>query len=112
LQSLQLFLPRAFARGRYFPLQLCGLTTVAEHATYRAVMAETASALREYRDDQGLTLEQLGALFGVNKSTVMRWEEGQIPPSRAIEVEQRTGIPRHRLRPDLWESARPERVRA
>lgn len=60
------------------------------------------SPLRAYRAAKRLSLEQLGAVFGVNKTTIMRWEEGQIPPLRVFEVERRTGIQRHELRPDLW----------
>lgn len=36
----------------------------------------TARRLRQCREEQQETLEQLGRLAGVNKSTVMRWERG------------------------------------
>ena len=36
----------------------------------------TALRLRQCREDSRETLEQIGALTGVNKSTVMRWERG------------------------------------
>ncbi|MBQ9860598.1 MAG: helix-turn-helix domain-containing protein [Clostridia bacterium] len=36
----------------------------------------TAVRLRRCREDSHETLEQIGALTGVNKSTVMRWERG------------------------------------
>lgn len=36
----------------------------------------TARRLRYCREEQQETLEQLGQLMGVNKSTVMRWERG------------------------------------
>lgn len=36
----------------------------------------TASRLRACRERSGETLEQIGRLVGVNKSTVMRWERG------------------------------------
>ncbi len=36
----------------------------------------TARRLRECRERSGKTLEQIGRLVGVNKSTVMRWERG------------------------------------
>jgi len=49
-----------------------------------------------------MSLEELAAEFGVNKTTVHRWEEGRIPAERVVEVEAVTGIPRHELRPDLW----------
>ncbi len=37
----------------------------------------TARRLRRCREDSRETLEQIGALTGVNKSTVMRWEKGE-----------------------------------
>lgn len=66
---------------------------------------DNPSPLRVYRtkrNDPPLTLEQLGDMFGVNKSTVLRWEGGQVPAERVLEVERATGIPRHELRPDLY----------
>ncbi|MBX3583583.1 MAG: helix-turn-helix domain-containing protein [Rhizobiaceae bacterium] len=57
-----------------------------------------------------MSLEQFGALFtpSVDKSTVLRWERGQIPPERAVEVERITGISRHELRPDIFGPAPSE----
>ncbi len=36
----------------------------------------TAARLRQCREESGETLEQIGLVTGVNKSTVMRWERG------------------------------------
>lgn len=57
--------------------------------------------LRQYRD--GKTLDEVAKALGVNKTTVLRWEDGsvQIPHDRVLEVERVTGISRHELRPDL-----------
>jgi transcriptional regulator with XRE-family HTH domain len=63
------------------------------------------SPLRGYRDRSNLTLEQLGMLLGVNKSTVLRWENGRVPAERLAEVEAMTGVSRHDLRPDLYPAA-------
>jgi DNA-binding transcriptional regulator YdaS (Cro superfamily) len=64
------------------------------------------SPLRLYREahDPPLTLEQFGAMFGVNKSTAMRWEE-RVPAERVIGIAEVTGIPPHKLRPDLYPSS-------
>ena len=62
------------------------------------------SALRIYRERSNLTLEQLGALLGVNKSTILRWENGQVPAERVIQIEAATGLPRYEQRPDLYPS--------
>ena len=57
--------------------------------------------LKRYRDKADLSLEELAAKFRVNKTTVMRWED-RIPAERVVAIERVTGIPRHRLRPDLY----------
>jgi DNA-binding transcriptional regulator YdaS (Cro superfamily) len=58
--------------------------------------------LRRYRRKAELTLDRLAVAFGVNKTTVMRWEEGRIPAERVLEIERITGVSRHELRPDLY----------
>src|SRR5688572_22926500 len=66
------------------------------------VMSSSTSPLRTYRDAAGLTLEQLADRFGVNKTTVMRWEDGKVPPLRVLLIERKTGIHRSALRPDVY----------
>ena len=58
--------------------------------------------LNVWRAKRGITLDGFACAFGVNKTTVMRWEEGKIPAERVVEIERETGIPRHVLRPDLY----------
>jgi len=62
---------------------------------------KTIAQLKQYRD--GKTLDEAAKSLGVNKTTLLRWEDGvvQIPADRVIEVERVTGISRHILRPDL-----------
>jgi transcriptional regulator with XRE-family HTH domain len=60
--------------------------------------------IRRYRSDADLSLEALARLFGVNRTTVLRWEARRIPAERVLDVERVTGIPRHKLRPDLYQS--------
>lgn len=61
------------------------------------------SPLTAYRTLTGKSLEDLAAPLGVNKTTVMRWEKGEIPipTNRLTDLEALTGIPRGKLRPDL-----------
>lgn len=59
-----------------------------------------ASALREYRGKR--SLDDLATDFGVNRSTYFRWEVGKVPPERCREVSDKTGIPLHELRPDIF----------
>ena len=66
---------------------------------------EHASEITKYRDEHdGMTLEAFGKLFtpAVDKSTVLRWERGQITPRRAIEIEGVTGISRNVLLPEFF----------
>ena len=43
--------------------------------------------------------------FGIHHSAICRWRErGQIPAARVPDLARLTGIPRHQLRPDLWEA--------
>lgn len=59
----------------------------------------------EYRARHGLTLEQFGAMVGVKKAAVCKWEDGNGPSPRvAIKIEQVTGgeLAKSVLRPDLW----------
>lgn len=66
---------------------------------------ENKSAITEFREARdGMTLEAFGKLFDppVNKSTVMRWELGQLTPKRAIEIERVTGIRRADLMPEIF----------
>ena len=65
-------------------------------------MSDQPSTLRAYRTANQISLESLGDRFSVNRSTVLRWEEGRVPAERVLEVERVTGIDRHELRPDLY----------
>ena len=65
------------------------------------------SQITRYRQENDrMTLEEFGRLFTppVDKSTVSRWERGQVSPKRAIEIEHVTGIKRHLLLPELFGS--------
>ena len=66
---------------------------------------QSTSQITKYREEHDrMTLEEFGKLFtpAVDKSTVLRWERGQITPRRAIEIEAVTGISRHVLLPDVF----------
>ena len=60
------------------------------------------SPLAEYRKAHRKTLEEIGAALGVNKSTILRWEDNQVPVERLADVEKVTGISRQELRPDIF----------
>ena len=58
--------------------------------------------LKSYRREKRISLEGLGARFGVNKTTVRYWERKRVPAERVLEIERETGVSRHELRPDLY----------
>lgn len=73
---------------------------------------QNTSPITKYREENGIdgkamSLETFGKLFtpAVDKSTVMRWERGNVSPRRAIEIEQTTGIRRSDLLPQFFEAA-------
>lgn len=60
------------------------------------------SPLILYRKALGKTQAQLATDLGVQPPAVCKWERNRIPAERVIDVERVTGIPRQRLRPDLY----------
>ncbi len=48
-------------------------------------------------------VEGLGDRLGCAHSSVVRWRQrGRVPADRVVAIEAATGVPRHRLRPDLY----------
>ena len=45
-------------------------------------------------------LEATGEALGVTKQAVSQWDE--CPPKRVVRLSQATGIPRHKIRPDIF----------
>ena len=43
---------------------------------------------------------RIAAELGISQPAVSQWDV--VPPGRVLDVERITGIPRHRLRPDLY----------
>lgn len=64
----------------------------------------------EYRKASGLTLDAVADQFKVDRTTILRWEKGEppVPIKRIGEIAGVTGIPRDRLRPDIFQ---PEAIR-
>lgn len=49
-------------------------------------------------------LAKLGEILGVAHSQVCRWRKsGRVPANRVLAIEAATGVPRHQLRPDLFQ---------
>lgn len=64
-----------------------------------------SSPLLTFRKSSGQTLDDLAAAFGVDRTTVWRWETGKVPVSRLGDIERLTGVPRQVLRPDIFGDA-------
>jgi transcriptional regulator with XRE-family HTH domain len=79
-----------------------GFTLVANNATNNGMRTQTAFST--FRKTRGLTLESVAGMFGVDRKTILRWEQGSTPlPIRRLdEIESVTGISRHDLRPDVF----------
>ena len=48
---------------------------------------------------------QLARLLRVSRQAVYKWLETKVPPKRCVDVERVSGVPREKLRPDIY--ARP-----
>jgi DNA-binding XRE family transcriptional regulator len=63
--------------------------------------------LKTYRETHNLSCAALGKMIGVTRATVLRWEDGtrRIGVTLIPKVAQVTGIPREKLRPDIFGDA-------
>lgn len=59
------------------------------------------STLSDLLKDRGMKLVDLARELKVNKATVSRWGQKEVPTDRLAAVEKATGIPPGELRPDL-----------
>jgi len=62
---------------------------------------ETTS-LQDLLRAKDMRLADLARLLSVDKATVTRWSQNTVPTKHLFEVERVTGIPREKLRPDLY----------
>ena len=58
-------------------------------------MAEFTCNLKTYRQQKGLTQEQLAEIVGVRRETIMRLEKAQYNPSLklAVDISRAVGVP-------------------
>ncbi len=64
-------------------------------------MKATETRLAQLLCTKDMKLADLAKALEVNKTTVSRWAQKEIPTDRLEAVEKATGIPPHQLRPDL-----------
>lgn len=65
------------------------------------------NTIKEWRERQGLKAVEAAVAVEVTPAMWSRWENGTrpIPAERVPHLSRITGIPRHELRPDLYEAA-------
>lgn len=63
-----------------------------------AVQNDLASAIEKAGGQS-----EVARLLGIAQQSVSEWvARGVVPPKRVLEIERLTGVPRHRLRPDIY----------
>jgi transcriptional regulator with XRE-family HTH domain len=72
-------------------------------------MAKT-SPLVVYRRKNKMTQADMAARLKVKPPAISKWESGKVSVGMVLAVEKLTGIPRHKLRPDIYPA--PEREKA
>jgi len=63
---------------------------------------EQISPIRLWRELNDITVKHFAAMVGVQDSAVCKWEKKGVSAVKALDVHRATGIPLHRLRPDLY----------
>ena len=57
-------------------------------------------------------VSRLGAALGLAHTSILKWRRSGIPAERVPAVEAATGVPRQRLRPDLFAVSAPHEAEA
>lgn len=65
---------------------------------------ESQNPFKSWREAEGMSISEAAERAGVNHSTWFRWEDGSLAvgAKSVLSIEQRTNIPRHQIRPDLY----------
>lgn len=65
---------------------------------------ETGNPLKRWRLDSGKSGQEAAEHIGVTLPMWWRWENGtrQVPANRVLDIEAKTGVSRHVLRPDVF----------
>jgi DNA-binding transcriptional regulator YdaS (Cro superfamily) len=58
--------------------------------------------IRAWRDLNDVSVKDFAEMVGVQDSAVCKWERRGVSASKALDVHRATGIPLHRLRPDIY----------
>jgi predicted transcriptional regulator len=68
--------------------------------------------LRAYRIERGLSCAELAKALDIAETTLRSYENGHraVSAESAVEFENRIGVPRWKLRDDLWDAPADERA--
>jgi len=83
-----------FLNGNFAPL--CGLS----ENPIVFIMKRNKGVVKAIREAGGQSA--LARLCGCAQSTVWEWANRQCPPSRAVQIEEVTGVSRSEIRPDIF----------
>jgi hypothetical protein len=87
-------------------MDICHLPEWQLFACHRGFLHGNIVGMNTSRDRRwGLTQQAIAERIGVGRATVCKWQRRRLPAERVAAVEEVTGIPRHLLRPDLFEAA-------
>jgi len=64
----------------------------------------TKEPIAAIRKNAGLTIDRAAQEFGVDRTTIIRWEKGKprIPVKRLPDAERLFKVSRHNIRPDIF----------
>lgn len=66
--------------------------------------------LRQHLKGERGRLTKLAAALGIYPSAIVQW--AKVPAERVVDVEHATGIPRQKLRPDLFDTRKARKASA
>lgn len=64
------------------------------------------SPIRAWRELHDVSVKDFAEMVDVQDSAVCKWERGAVSTKKALKVHEVTGIPLHRLRPDVYPAPR------
>ena len=67
-------------------------------------MVVMSTDLKSLLSEIGMRRADLARALKVNKSLVTRWSQRRVPVERVAAVSDATGIPKHKLRPDVFDA--------
>lgn len=94
---------KALVGGRRQKMRRPGFTSVAKNATNSDM--STKEPFFTLRKNARLNIEATAKLFGVDRTTIIRWEKGEprIPVKRLDEAARILGVSKMEIRPDIFE---------